>query len=131
MATSTLRVVPAERSSDIVMGDHPIMSVFDADAEIERLNRQDLARSYANRIRVVVEAYCRDRSPRSLLVGAAASLAATAALVGTVLLLLRFWRRLSVVLEPRYTRRLRSLEIQTPHCTGTSRTCSTSTACRS
>ena len=34
ITTSTLRVVPAERSADIVMGDRPIMSVVDADAEI-------------------------------------------------------------------------------------------------
>ena len=33
LATSTLRVVSAERSSDIVMGDRPIMSVYEADAE--------------------------------------------------------------------------------------------------
>src|SRR5262249_59020897 len=35
VATRTLRVVSVERSSDIVMGDQPIMSVFDADAEVE------------------------------------------------------------------------------------------------
>ena len=112
VATNTLRVVPAERSADIVMGDRPIMSVFDADAQIEGLHRQDLASAYANRIGVAVEAYRRDRSPRSLLVGLGASLAATAAVAVAVLLLSRLWRRLGVILERRYTRRLRSLEIQ-------------------
>ena len=112
LATSTIRVVPAERSSDILVGDRPIASVLDADAEIEGIHRQDLARAYAHRIGVAIEAYRRDRSPRSLLIGAGASLAATAVLAGAVAVLLWLWRRLAVVLERRYTRRLRSLEIQ-------------------
>jgi hypothetical protein len=112
VATSTLQVVLAERSSDIAMGDRPIMSVLDADAEIEGIHRPDLARVYAQRIRGAVEAYRRDRSPRSLLIGAGASLAATTALVGALLLFVRLWRRLGVILEQRYARHLRSLEIQ-------------------
>src|SRR5213080_4457346 len=63
-----LSAYPAdERSSDIVMGDDPIMSVFEADAEVEGFHRDDLARWYARRIRGAVEAYRRDRSPRNLL----------------------------------------------------------------
>jgi small-conductance mechanosensitive channel len=112
VAISTLRVVPAERSSDIVMGDRPIMSVLDADAEIEGIHRHDLARIYARRIGTAVEAYRRDRSPRSLLVGAGASLGATVALVVGLVLFFRFWRLLGVVLESRYASRVRSLEIQ-------------------
>src|SRR2546427_4427949 len=72
-AIDTLRVVPGERSSDIVMGDDPIMSVFEADAEVEGFHRDDLARWYARRIRGAVEAYRRDRSPRNLLAAAGAS----------------------------------------------------------
>ena len=111
-ALSTLRVVPAERSSDIAIGDRPIMSVLDADALIEGVHREDMARAYAYRIRGAVEAYRHDRSPRTLLVGAGASLAATAALLGAVALLIRLWRRLDGVVEQRYTRRLHSIEIQ-------------------
>src|SRR5204863_299904 len=43
---------------------------------------------------------------------AGASLAATVVLAGAILVLIRFWRRLNLILESRYTRRLRSLEIQ-------------------
>ena len=111
--TSTLRIVPGERSSSIVMGDRPIIDVLEADAELEGIHGQDLARVYAHRIRTAVEAYRRDRSPRSLLIGVGASLAATAVLAGAVLLFSRLWRRLDVAFERRYTRRLRSLEIQT------------------
>jgi small-conductance mechanosensitive channel len=112
VATSTLRVVPAERSSDIVIGDRPIMSVLDADALIEGVHREDMARGYVYRIRGAIEAYRHDRSRRTLLIGVGASLAATAALLGAVALLIRLWRRLDVVVEQRYTRRLRSIEIQ-------------------
>jgi len=88
--------------------------VFEADAEVEGFHRDDLARGYARRIRGAVEAYRRDRSPRprNLLAAAGASLAATVVLAGAVLVLIRFWRRLNVMLESRYTHRLRSLEIQ-------------------
>jgi small-conductance mechanosensitive channel len=112
VATSTLHVVPAERSSDIVMGDRPIMSVFDADAELEGLHRADLARAYAQRIAKAVEAYRRDRSPHSLLVGAGASLVATIALGVALWIFFRLWRRLSLTLERRYLRRVQSLEFQ-------------------
>src|SRR5262249_3092268 len=112
VAVSTLRVVSGERSVTIVMGDKPIMSVFDADAELEGFHREDLARGYAERIRGAVEAYRRDRSPRNLLVGAGASLVATVVLAVALLLLIRLWRRLNVILEHRYTRRLHSFEIQ-------------------
>ena len=112
VAIGSLRVVSGERSSDIVIGESPIMSVFEADAEVEGFHRDDLARGYAQRIRGAVEAYRRDRSPRNLLVGAGASLAATVVLAVAVLLLIRFWRRLNAILERRYAHRLRSFEIQ-------------------
>src|SRR5262245_13784940 len=112
VAIATLRIVPDERSNDIMIGDSPIMSVLEADAEVEGIHREGLARAYVHRIRGAVEAYRRDRSPRTLLVGAGMSLAATAALAGAVFLLIRLWRRLNAILERRYAHRLRSLEIQ-------------------
>jgi len=112
VATSTLRIVPAEHSSDIVIGDLPLMSVYDADAEVEGVHREALARAYAVSIGKAIEAHRSARSPRSLLLGAGKSLAATAALVGLLVLFLRLWRRLGSWLEERYTRHLRSLEIQ-------------------
>jgi small-conductance mechanosensitive channel len=112
IATSAIRVIPAERSADIVMGDRLIMMVLDADAEIEGIHRQDLATAYARRIARVIEAYRRDRSPRNLLMGVGASLLATVLLVGVTAGFLRLWRRLGDILEQRYARRLRSLEIQ-------------------
>jgi small-conductance mechanosensitive channel len=110
--TSTLRVIPGERSSDIVMGDRVIMVVLDGDAALEGIHRHDLARAYAQKIGTAVEAYRRDRSPRKLLVGAAMSLAATVALVVGLVFFFRFWRRLGNVLASRYARRVHSLEIR-------------------
>src|SRR5256712_12089914 len=83
-AIDTLRVVPGERSSDIVMGDDPIMSVFEADGEVEGFHRDDLARWYARRIRGAVEAYRRDPSPRNLLAPAWASPPAPLALAAAL-----------------------------------------------
>ena len=64
VATNTLRVVPTDRSTDIMIDDRRIMSVLDANAEIEGLHRHDLASAYVDRIRTAVEAYRRDRSPQ-------------------------------------------------------------------
>jgi len=109
---SALRVIPAEHSSDIAAGDRPIMSVLDADAELEGVHRRDLARAYAARIGAAIEAYRADRSPRRLLIGAVASLLATLALVAAVVLFLRLWRQVGAMLERRYARHVHSLEIQ-------------------
>jgi small-conductance mechanosensitive channel len=112
LATSTIRVVPGEGTADVMIGDRLLLSVLDADASLEGLSRQDLARSYVKRVGAAITAYRRDRSARALLVGLALSLVATAALVGVFVLLGRLWRRLGDLLERRYTARLRALEIQ-------------------
>src|SRR2546429_699745 len=88
------------------------MSVCGAHGEAGGSPGTARARGYPRRIRGAVEAYRRDRSPRNLLAAAGASLAATVVLAGAILVLIRFWRRLNLILESRYTRRLRSLEIQ-------------------
>ena len=108
--SSDLRVVRGERSADIVMGSDPVMSVFDADGAVEGLHREDLARAFVARIRGAVDAYRRDRAPRSLLVGAAAALAATAVLVVLVWLLRALGRRVQVALDRRFRSRVESLE---------------------
>src|SRR2546429_5731632 len=75
------------------------MSVCGAHGEAGGSPGTARARGYARRIRGAVEAYRRDRSPRNLLAAAGASLAATVVLAGAVLVLIRFWRRLNVLLE--------------------------------
>src|SRR5262245_6448212 len=110
--SSALTLARGERSVDIAMGDHRIMSVFDADAAVEGLHREDLAQTYAVRIRGAVDAYRRDRAPRQLLVGAAAALVATAVLVILVLLLRALGRRVHVAVERRFRRQVESLEAQ-------------------
>jgi small-conductance mechanosensitive channel len=112
VSTSSLRVASTERASDVMLGDRRIASVIDADAEIEGIHREDLARVYAQRIGAAVEAYRRDRSPRNLMVGVAQSLAATLVLAVALVVLIRLWRRLIGFLEGRYAERVRSLQIQ-------------------
>jgi small-conductance mechanosensitive channel len=110
--SSALTLVRGERSSDIAMGDHPIMSVFDGDGAVEGIHREDLAQAFATRIRGAVDAYRRERAPRRLLGDAAAALAATVVLVVVVLLLRALGRRLRGALDRRFRRRVESLEAQ-------------------
>jgi small-conductance mechanosensitive channel len=108
----TLRIVQTERSNDVMMGDRVLASVLDADAALERVHRDDLAKVYVHVIRQAVDAYRRDREPRSLLTAAGVSLAATVVLVIVLWALVRLWRRLLAFLEDRYAQRVHSLEIQ-------------------
>jgi small-conductance mechanosensitive channel len=112
LATSALRVVQTQRSSDIMMGDRRLLSVVDADGEVEGIHREDLARVFLERIRGAIESYRHARSPRNLLAGLGASLAATVVLAVAIFVLVRLWRRLLAFLEGRYAQRVHTFEIQ-------------------
>ena len=112
LSIDSLRTVPGDRATEVMIGDRRIVSVLEADAAIEGVHREDLAKAFAARVRLAVEAYRRDRAPRTLLVGAASTLVATAALVALVLLLRRLGRHLREGLERRFNRRIEALEAQ-------------------
>ena len=103
-------LVESDHSTDIMVGDRIIMSVFDADAEPEGLSRQVLAKVYASKIRTAVETYRSSRSSGSILWNAGAALGATLGLIILILLLRWGYRRLIGLIESRLTARLRELQ---------------------
>ncbi|HUJ18008.1 MAG TPA: mechanosensitive ion channel family protein [Nitrospirota bacterium] len=110
LKVDSIVAVESDHSSDIMAGDRFIMSVFDADAELDKVPRQILAKVYVTKIRATVEAYRRDRGSRNILRGAASALGATLGLIALVLLIDRAFRRLIAAVEVRFTARIRELQ---------------------
>jgi small-conductance mechanosensitive channel len=107
-----LHVVEAEDRTNIVAADRHIISVFDADAELERVDRHVLADIYQTKITGAVKSYRQARTLRVLLIDTGYALAATALLVVALLGVLRVFRRTGDAIERRYKARLQNLKIQ-------------------
>jgi small-conductance mechanosensitive channel len=110
--TEALRIV-SEPNADVLMaGNRLVMSVFDADARIEGVDRQILARGALMRVREAVDAWRQDRAPatlqRNVLFALGATLVLVLALWGGVRLL-RFLRGL---LEKRLHQRIQDLQFR-------------------
>jgi small-conductance mechanosensitive channel len=109
---ASLTAVDAEYSTDIMAGNLRLVSIYDADAVIERAPRQVLARSYLLKIQAAIEQYRRLRTPESLARAAGYSLLAIIGLIVALVALRKFYRRLYSILEDRYKSRVRALQIQ-------------------
>ncbi len=99
-----------EHSTDIIAGDQPIMSVFDADAGPEGVSRQVLAKVYMAKIRKVIETYRQDRASGRVLWGSGYALGATLLFIAMIFLIRRVFHRLLAAVEARYTARIRELQ---------------------
>jgi len=108
---SELHAVEAEGRTNLVGGDRPIMSLFDADAQLERIDRHVLAEIQLNKISDAVKAYRQARAPRTLLIGTGYALAATALLAVVLLGVARVFRRAGAAIERRYKAHIQNLKI--------------------
>jgi small-conductance mechanosensitive channel len=110
--TQRIHEVETGHSTDIMADQLRLVSVLDADASIEGMDRRTLAIAYAERIRMAVEDYRRHRSPEYLRTAALRAAGATAILVPALWLIIWLMRRLSAVAQTRYKQRVRSVAIQ-------------------
>ncbi len=112
IASDTVHIAETDLHSDILAGEQVVMSVFDADADVEGVHRETLALALRERIRTAIDAYRRERT--SAFLGRAAWVAAgtLAGLLVAVLLILHLSRGLDVLLERRYRRRIQAIGIQ-------------------
>jgi len=109
---ASLTIAEAEYSTDIVAGEVKLVSIYDADAAVDRISRQVIARVYLAKIRSSVEKYRSDRSPESLARGAGYALVVTIGLIVVLFVLGKMYRRLYSLLESRYKSRVHALHIQ-------------------
>jgi small-conductance mechanosensitive channel len=112
ISVASLTIVETEHSTDIMAGDKQIVSVYDADAAIDRISRQVLARAFLARSRSSIEKYRRDRAPESLARGAGYSLLVTVGFIAALFVLRKMYRGLYAILESRYKSRVHALHIQ-------------------
>jgi small-conductance mechanosensitive channel len=111
IAPGTLQVQERPLGSTLVAGKLVLMTVLDADARIEGIERPVLAQVNLMQIQQAIERYRRDRE-RSALLRSAAYASAAVLLLGAVLYGLRRLRQLvDGVLERRYRARLDDLQI--------------------
>jgi small-conductance mechanosensitive channel len=96
----------------IKAGETVVVAIYEEDALLESLKRQDLAPIYVEKVRRVIQDYRNDRKPeellRVLLYAAAATLILFAVLYG----ILALFRRINVVLEQRFRKRIEDLEVK-------------------
>jgi small-conductance mechanosensitive channel len=102
--------VESDQSTDIMAGDRFILSVYDADAELENVSRQVLAKTYVAKIRKTIEKYRQDRVSGNILWGAGYALGATLLFIALVLLIGRTFRWLRAAVERRFTAKIRELQ---------------------
>ncbi len=88
----TITVTDTDISTDILAGDDVIMLVFDADAQAEGRNRQELAADHAEKVRAAIDQYRRDHSTRNFLVAALFALLLTVALLSLLFIIQKLYR---------------------------------------
>jgi small-conductance mechanosensitive channel len=109
---ASLIIAETEYSTDIMAGKVRLVSIYDADAAIDRVPRQVLARAYRARIQSAIDSYRRDRRPENLARSTGYSLLAVIGLIATLVVLRKFYGRLNSILENRYKSRVQALHIQ-------------------
>jgi small-conductance mechanosensitive channel len=97
----------------LVAKDRQVVSIVDADAQIEGVGRAVLAEAYRRQIAVAIERFRHDREAPVLWRNIARAAAATLVLVLALWLGLRLLRSTRRILDQRYRARIRDVQFQT------------------
>ena len=111
IAADTLTVEERPLGSTIVAGGQVMMTVLEADARVEGIERPVLAQINLQQITQAIARYRADRDPQVLVRSAGTATAAVAALALALYGLLRLRRGVDTTLERRYRARLQDLKI--------------------
>ena len=112
LRTEDLHVVESGDYLRIMAGDRPVVNLVEADAELERVSLRALADVDLLRIARAIEEYRDARKPERLLQGGLRALVATVALIVAIGAALWLARHVSLLLDRRFRRRIKSFEIQ-------------------
>src|SRR5262245_42575835 len=112
VSKDSLRLSERPNATTIMAENQPVMTVVDADALQEGVDRQALARVFQVRIGEAIDAFRYERRPAVLSQHTFYALAATLGLLITLLSGRRILRRVQESLESRYKDRIRGIGIQ-------------------
>ncbi len=110
LSSKALTVSEVADGSQIMAGNQMLLTVFEADAQLEQVPHPVLARIYVKRIGEAIETYRRDRTREYLLRSAGRVLVATVALLAFIGLGKRAVRRIDSELDGRVKAQLTGLE---------------------
>jgi small-conductance mechanosensitive channel len=110
--TRDIRIVETPTSSDLVSRRQRLMSVLEADAALEGVDRRVLATHIQERVQRSIEAYRQHRTPAALKKAVKQAAFTTAMFVPGLWMLLWLFARFRVSIETRYRQRVPSVGIQ-------------------
>jgi hypothetical protein len=112
LSIDSIMVVNSEISTDILATDRVILSVFDSDAQAEKVPREELAERYVQKIRASIEKYREDYSRQALLLGLVYAFIATLALIAFFYLFNKLYQKGNRLTQTWISSRKISLHIQ-------------------
>jgi small-conductance mechanosensitive channel len=110
IAPDSLHIAETGSFTRILAGNVPIVTVVDADADLEQIGRPELAASHLQRIRQAITDYRAARSPAALQRAAVNALTATLLLAVVSLVLRWLWRAVDRLLKRRLQARIHTVE---------------------
>lgn len=112
ISVDAITSVKAGDMINLMAGDFFVMSIVDADANLEGVTKQQLAIVYIEKIRDSVTSYRRARSGENIARGIVYGCVATIALIVIIFLVVRLFRKLRSSLERSFKEKRRSLEMK-------------------
>ena len=111
VSVDALRIREGELSTDIMIGDHRLLSVFESDARQQDITRHEFAVGSVTILKEAVERFRAARRPELLWRGFFWALGATALFLAAFFLLRSLFRRGRRIVERRYKRRIQSFKV--------------------
>jgi len=108
--SDSIRIIPGEDRTRIYAKNELIMSIYDADAEIEGIDRTILAEIFKQKIKASIDTYRYVRSWPALKINLINALIATAVLVVIMIGILWLVRRIRTIIEKRIQSKISSVE---------------------
>lgn len=110
LAPDSVRIVESGGTTRIMAGSVPIMTVVEADANLEQVSRNDLASTHRLRIQQAISRYRDARTTTALRDGAVRSLIATLLLLVALVALRPTWRGIDRLLRDRLRPSIQAVE---------------------
>ena len=112
IGVESIKTVDSGELTRIVTGDVTLLGVLEADANVEQVNRSDLATAHVDQIQRAILAYRAARSPAAVRRGVINAVIATLTLVVIVVAVVAFFRWIDRVLNRRVAAKIQSVQIQ-------------------